>query len=126
MSDTVRAVCRECGMTCRVIFKTSIIETIASNTIAKCHRGLEGLAVVNCPSIEQEIAAVLRTQIAWEGLARKNPSRQPADRRGPLRANPHALPNLLQTRMNVAVPNKMQPNWKEQPMQMSLAGKRWH
>ena len=62
MSETVPAICRECGMRTKVTFKASTIETIVSDKISKCHHALEGMAVVGCPSMKQEIAAILRTQ----------------------------------------------------------------
>jgi hypothetical protein len=63
MSEKVRAVCRECGMTTTVVFGASTIETVISDTTSNCHHALEGMAVVGCPSLKQEITAILRTHM---------------------------------------------------------------
>jgi coenzyme F420-reducing hydrogenase beta subunit len=67
MSKTVPAICRECGMHAKITFKATTIETTVTDKISTCHQTFEGMTVVSCPSLKQEIAAVLRTHMSWDG-----------------------------------------------------------
>jgi hypothetical protein len=63
MSETVPAICRECGIRAKIVFRAVTIETVMSDTIPKCRHALAGMAVVGCPAMNPEIATALRTRI---------------------------------------------------------------